>query len=76
MGVHNKPKQAQRVLDYIQEKGSITQFEALKKLGVMRLSSRISELKKKGYPIKSKTVVVKNQFGEKCRVARYSFEVK
>ncbi len=75
MSNHTKPTQAQRVLDYIQEKGSITQLEALNECGIMRLASRISELKKKGYPIKSKTVVVKNQYGEKCRVSRYSFEV-
>ena len=74
MNNHTKPTQAQRVLDYMQEKGSITQFEALEILGVMRLASRISELKKKGYPITSKPVVVKNRYGEKCRVKSYSLD--
>lgn len=42
--VEHKPTQNQRILDYIAEFGSITQFEALQDLGVMRLASRISDL--------------------------------
>lgn len=66
-----KMTQAHRVLDYLDEKGSITQLEALQELGVMRLASRISDLRKQGYPIKSDVVVVKNRFGESCRIKRY-----
>jgi hypothetical protein len=69
---HSKPAQAQRVLEYIENHGSITQFQALGDIGVMRLASRISELKKKGYPIESKIVVVTNRYGEKCRIKQYS----
>lgn len=67
-----KETQAQRVLDYIDEFGSITQLEALRDLGVMRLASRISDLKKQGYPIKSDRETVKNRFGENCNIKRYS----
>lgn len=67
--------QAQRVLDYIDEFGSITQFEALQDLGVMRLASRISDLKKQGYPIQSEIQAVKNRFGEPCHIKRYSLAV-
>lgn len=69
---NNKPKQAQRVLDYIREHGSITQLEALNELGVMRLASRISNLKKQGYTFDSKFVSVRNRYGETCRVKQYS----
>ena len=68
----SKATQAQRVLDYIDEFGSITQLEALKDLGVMRLASRISDLKKQGYPITSTVETVKNRFGENCYIKRYS----
>ena len=68
---HTRPTQAQRVLAYMEEFGGITQFEAMKDLGVMRLASRISELKKNGYKITSDVVGVKNRFGETCRVKRY-----
>ena len=67
-----KPTQAERVLDYITTFGSITQFEALQDLGVMRLASRVSDLKKQGYPIISTMETVKNRYGEKCYVKRYS----
>lgn len=69
---HSKPTQNQRILDYIAEFGSISQLEALQDLGVMRLASRISDLKRQGYNIKSSIDVVKNRYGEKCRVKRYS----
>lgn len=72
MNVHSKPTQNQRILDYIAEFGSITQLEALQDLGVMRLASRISDLKRQGYNITSSIDVVKNRYGEKCRVKRYS----
>jgi hypothetical protein len=68
----SKATQAQRVLDYIDEFGSITQFEALQDLGVMRLASRISDLKKQGFPITSKVEAVKNRYGENCYIKRYS----
>lgn len=68
---HSRPTQAQRILDYIEQFGSITQFEALKDLGVMRLASRISELRKQGHRITSETVGVKNRFGETCNVKQY-----
>ena len=68
---HSKPTQNQRILDYIAEHGSITQLEALTELGVMRLASRISDLKRQGYNIISKTETVKNRYGEKCSIKRY-----
>lgn len=66
-----KATQAQRVLDYIRENGSITQLEALRDLGVMRLASRISDLKKAGVKIKSEPDTVLNRYGEKCYIKRY-----
>lgn len=68
----SKVTQAQRVLRYMEDFGSITQLEALNDLGVMRLASRISDLKKDGYPIKSQIVTVKNRYGEHCNIKQYS----
>lgn len=70
----SKVTQSQRVLDYMDTFGSITQLEALNDLGVMRLASRISDLRKQGYPIESKVETVKNRFGENCYVKRYSLQ--
>ena len=69
--VEHKPTQNERILDYIAEFGSITQLDALKDLGVMRLASRISDLKRLGYPIVSEIETVNNRFGEKCHIKRY-----
>lgn len=74
MSEHSNPTQNQRVLDYIKETGGITQLEALNELGVMRLASRISDLRKKGYNITSGMVRVKNRYGETCRIKLYTME--
>lgn len=63
--------QSDRVLAYLREHGSITQLAALSELGIMRLASRISDLKKSGYAFESKMEIVKNRFGESCAIKRY-----
>ena len=71
--IDHKPTQNDRILDYIKRFGSITQLEALSDLGVMRLASRISDLRRIGHPIISEYEEVTNRFGEKCQVKRYRF---
>jgi hypothetical protein len=73
--IEHKPTQNQRILEYIEEFGSITQLDALNDLGVMRLASRISDLRRLGHPIVSTVEAVENRYGEKCRIKRYSMEV-
>lgn len=63
--------QNQRVIEYLEQFGSITQLEALRDLGIMRLASRISDLKRQGYTIESATEAVENRWEEKCHVKRY-----
>lgn len=70
---HSKPTQNARILDYLEKHNSITQLDALQ-LGVMRLASRISDLKRKGFDITSTTETVINRYGEKCRIKRYSLD--
>lgn len=72
--MNSKPTQAARILDYMEQFGSITQYQALADLGIMRLASRISELRKRGVTIYDKTVMVKNRFGEKCYIKQYSLK--
>lgn len=68
----HKPTQNERIIDYIERFGSITQLEALRDLGVMRLASRISDLKRLGFPIESRIETVTNRYSEPCRVKRYT----
>lgn len=72
--MNSNPTQNQRILAYLDSHGSITQFEAMNELGVMRLASRMSDLKRQGYEIESKMDVVHNRYGEKCRVKRYNLK--
>ena len=39
------PTQCSMVLDYMRQFGSITQLEAIRDIGCMRLASRISDLR-------------------------------
>jgi hypothetical protein len=75
MKANSNPTQNERILEYIKQFGSITQLEALRDIGVMRLASRISDLRKKGWSIVSTIEAVENRFGEKCHIKRYSLEV-
>lgn len=69
---NQRPAQAQRVLQYMKDFGSITQLDALKDLGIMRLGARIFELRKKnGVEIESEFVTVKNRYGEPCAIKKY-----
>ena len=67
-----KLTQSERVLDYIKEFGSITQLDAIRDLGIMRLASRVSDLKKSGVYIMGKYEKVKNRYGEETQIKRYS----
>lgn len=69
--VEHKPTQNERIIEYINKFGSITQLQALQDLGIMRLASRISDLKRLGYPIDSKMQTVKNRFEEECHIKVY-----
>lgn len=71
MSNNSRPTQVERVKKYIDDFGSITTLEAVNDLGVLRLASRISEMRKNGYDIKDEQVAVKNRYGEKCYIKRY-----
>ena len=49
-----------KILNYLQDGQPITSLDALDRFGCMRLASRISELKRKGIPIKSRFIKAGN----------------
>ncbi len=63
--------QCERIVRYMNEFGCITPLDALSDLGVMRLASRISDLRKAGVPIKKEMVSAKNRYGETVHFAKY-----
>ena len=62
-----------RVLDYIISKGSISNKQAIEDLGDGRLSQTISQLRKKGYDIKTVRVDIVNRHGEETWYGKYMF---
>lgn len=66
--------QCDRIIDYITRNGSITALEAMESLGVMRLASRINDLKRNGFSIASETVKSKNRFGDTVYFAKYTMK--
>lgn len=69
--MNNRITQCDRIKAYLERFGSITQLEALQDIGIMRLASRISEMRRDGYEIESDFVTKKNRYGEKCSFKRY-----
>lgn len=56
---------------YLDEKGSITTLEAFAELGILRLASRINDLKRMGYKFDCKTEKVSTRYGGTTRIKRY-----
>ena len=65
--------QKELVLQYIADFGSITPMEAFGDLGITKLATRISEMRKEGKEFKIDMVKRKNRYGKPVRFARYSF---
>ena len=64
--------QKQRIIRHLNDKGSITALEAMKEYGIMRLTSRVSELKDEGYKIRSEFVSSMNRYNEPVSFSKYS----
>jgi len=63
------------VLNFLKNRGTITQREANISLSVSRLAAIIYKLRHHyGHKINAKTITVKNQFGKKCHVAEYHLD--
>lgn len=67
-----KKNQRELVMDYINEFGSITRFEAFVELGITELPKRVSELRQGGVNIVGKTETGKNRRGVPTHWTRYS----
>lgn len=66
-----KATQRSRIMAHLKANKTLTSLEALRKYGIMRLSARISELKRRGEPIEKQMISVQNKYGETVRVAEY-----
>lgn len=68
--------QEERIIRHLTDYGSITTLEAMQEYGIMRLASRICDLRKGGYNITSETVKGKNRYGEATHYSKYRMETE
>ena len=68
-----KVNQHQLILKYIEDFGSITPMQAIFDLGITKLATRISEMRKDGMQFQIDTIKSKNRYGKTVRLAKYSF---
>lgn len=63
--------QYKAILDYMEAHGSISPMEAFSYLGITKLSTRISEMIRRGYKFRKIPTEGKNRYGEPVRYMRY-----
>lgn len=66
-----KLTQCQRIVRHLEDYGSINPLEAMVEYGIMRLASRINDLKNQGYLISTNIVKGNNRYGEPTHYAVY-----
>ncbi len=62
------------VLSVLFTERSLTAKQAMERRGIMRLASRINDLRWRGWDITTEMVKVKNRYGQTCTVAKYSLD--
>ena len=66
-----KQTQCERILRHLRDFGSITSLEAITEYGILRLDSRINDLKRQGYNISASRGKGENRYGEQVSFAVY-----
>lgn len=66
-----KLTQCDRILRHLADYGSIDSLTAMREYGILRLASRINDLKRRGVKIISITEKSKNRYGETVRYSVY-----
>ena len=66
-----KTTQCDRIIRHLKDHGSITSVEAIGEYGILRLASRINDLRERGYSIISETIKGKNGYGETTHYSVY-----
>ena len=63
--------QYKAILDYLEAHGSIIPMQAFSDLGITKLSTRISEMIRRGHKFRKIPTEGKNRYGEPVRYMRY-----
>lgn len=68
-----KPTHKTRLLQYLEDYGSITSLQAIQDLGNTRLSATIFQLRKEGHEIVSSDIKVPTRWGTQTTVTKYTY---
>ena len=66
-----KVTKLQKVLEHLQQNGTITSIEAIELYGATRLSDIIFNLRKRGYNIETKMFDTIDRYGNPCHYGKY-----
>lgn len=64
--------QYEKIIDYMNDFGSISPMEAFSDLGITKLATRISEMRRDGIEIIGQMESARNRYGETTHYMRYS----
>ena len=67
----NSKSHIELIREHLIKYGSISSIEAIELFGCTRLSARISDLRKRGWPITSEMATAKNRYGHTTNYAVY-----
>ena len=63
--------QHERILQYMDDFGSITPMDAFMDLGITKLATRIGEIARRGHKIEKQIEHAKNRYGQSVHYMRY-----
>ena len=69
-----KTTQCEKILRHLKDHGSITSIEAITEYGILRLASRINDLRTQGVAIVSEMASGKNRYGEVTHFSVYRLD--
>lgn len=67
--------QREIIMEHLKRFGSITPIEALQEYGIMRLASRVCELRKMGADIQDETIFYTNRLGQQKHFSKYFLKI-
>lgn len=73
-GLNHKPTQCGRILEHLEEHGTITNREMILHYGIGQPTARIFELRQRGIAIVTTMTEGRNRFNEPCRYAVYTIK--
>ena len=69
--INDETTQVQKIMRHFQLVGSITTLQAVQEYGILRLASRIWDIKQLGFRIEDCIVESTNRFGERVHFKKY-----